>query len=141
MWHLLVCCDTSSTLFFCNIAHIYIQVKGQLKGVVKFAYVQFPGYKKISLYEESWDFNSELRANILWKLQSDSCLLLWYFPCWSTTNTWEICFSCQKINHSVNKWLKLTLSFYITKIINLILKSLIISSVYNIDYRQVSRMS
>lgn len=33
-------------LFFCNLVHIYIRVKGQLKGVVLFTYVQFPGYKK-----------------------------------------------------------------------------------------------
>lgn len=49
-------CDPSSTLFFCNLIHIYIRVKGQFKGVVMFTYVQFPGYKtqEISLYEKSW---------------------------------------------------------------------------------------
>lgn len=41
----------SSMLLFCNLVYIHIQVKGQLKGVVLFTYVQFPGYKKKSLRE------------------------------------------------------------------------------------------
>lgn len=43
----------SSMLLFCNLVYIHIQVKGQLKGVVLFTYVQFPGYKKKKL-EGSW---------------------------------------------------------------------------------------
>lgn len=99
--------------FLLQLCNVYIQVKGQFKGVVLFTYVKFPGYKtnkkKLVWGKLGWDFNSRSSANMLWKFQI--LIFLIFSLLARTTNTWQVCFSCQKINHSTDKWLKLTFSF------------------------------